>query len=318
MIGENGFRNCVEFLDDEDENSEMAAVEGEALLLWKEYGVDGSSTCFSQRIPVSPTDLAQWLLYSLDDPTKYRTWTANRTDATGINEDGSLAALLGPPPREFDREDVRAMCGGTFPHGDGFEWNRVDTFRLEGELLEPYAGDEILPGPALRVTITEAPFELTRFSEKALAAETAESELAAMPSEMQVCETPQIRPCDPETTPTLKRAGDGVVIDWVDSEGLKRWCIFSLRFGMPEITEVIGGTKIDAKVVCIGKDGTRNPGIRVQYVPLPKHFIDWALGHPVTDKHPGFLCMYGPEDNRRTFDPLERPTLDSYEAAHMA
>ena len=54
---------------------------------------------------------------------------------------------------KFTTEQVRTLCGGTFPYFNGFDWNRVGYFLFEGEGLQPYAGGEILPGPTLTVTI---------------------------------------------------------------------------------------------------------------------------------------------------------------------
>jgi hypothetical protein len=49
---------------------------------------------------------------------------------------------------------VEALCGG-FPKARGFNWRSVEQFKLEEGVLQPYAGDEILPGPGIRVGILE-------------------------------------------------------------------------------------------------------------------------------------------------------------------
>ena len=58
----------------------------------------------------------------------------------------------------IDRESMRALCGGEFPHGNGFVWDCVHEFRLEDGVWEPYAaGDELQPGPGLRVKVSVDP-----------------------------------------------------------------------------------------------------------------------------------------------------------------
>ncbi len=53
-------------------------------------------------------------------------------------------------------EQVRALCGGKFPEANGFAWDRVDHFKLEDGLLQPYSGAYgILPGPGLEILIKE-------------------------------------------------------------------------------------------------------------------------------------------------------------------
>ncbi|MDP3957942.1 MAG: hypothetical protein Q8Q36_00575 [bacterium] len=56
---------------------------------------------------------------------------------------------------EFTREQVAALCGGRFPETNGFDWSRVGHFRLEDGVLQPYAFDQILPGPGLKTTVKE-------------------------------------------------------------------------------------------------------------------------------------------------------------------
>jgi hypothetical protein len=56
----------------------------------------------------------------------------------------------------FTPEQVRALCGGRFPNC-GFDWNSVGYFRWEGGVLQPYAGDEILPGPSITVSVCTGP-----------------------------------------------------------------------------------------------------------------------------------------------------------------
>lgn len=51
----------------------------------------------------------------------------------------------------FSVEQVTALCGGRLPYGDGFAWERVERFELEAGVLQPYAGDTILPGPGICV-----------------------------------------------------------------------------------------------------------------------------------------------------------------------
>ena len=60
-------------------------------------------------------------------------------------------------PTRFETEQVKALCRGEFPTRSGFEWSRVDYFLLEDGLLQPYAGDHILPGPAITVVAAEMP-----------------------------------------------------------------------------------------------------------------------------------------------------------------
>ncbi len=55
----------------------------------------------------------------------------------------------------FTIEQVKALCGGKLPSTSGFAWGRVEHFRLEGGVLEPYGGYGILPGPGIEVTTKE-------------------------------------------------------------------------------------------------------------------------------------------------------------------
>ena len=56
----------------------------------------------------------------------------------------------------FTPEQVLALCGGSFPGQSGFAWDRVERFELEGGILQPYAGREILPGPGISLEATLA------------------------------------------------------------------------------------------------------------------------------------------------------------------
>lgn len=58
-------------------------------------------------------------------------------------------------PLIFMVDQVRALCGGVFPYARGFAWERVEHFRLEDGVLQPYRGDTILPGPGILVTTKE-------------------------------------------------------------------------------------------------------------------------------------------------------------------
>lgn len=51
----------------------------------------------------------------------------------------------------FTVAQVTALCGGRLPYGDGFAWERVGRFELKDGVLQPYAGNNILPGPGIRV-----------------------------------------------------------------------------------------------------------------------------------------------------------------------
>lgn len=51
----------------------------------------------------------------------------------------------------FTVAQVTALCGGELPYGNGFAWERVERFRLEDGVFQPYAGHTILPGPGIRI-----------------------------------------------------------------------------------------------------------------------------------------------------------------------
>ena len=55
---------------------------------------------------------------------------------------------------KFSVELVKRICGGKFPNGDGFAWDIVEHFRLEGVVLQPYSGKNILPGPGIHLEAT--------------------------------------------------------------------------------------------------------------------------------------------------------------------
>lgn len=56
----------------------------------------------------------------------------------------------------FTVAQVKALCGGAFPHGNGFAWGRVHHFELEDGVLQPYAEEGgILPGPGIRMVDVE-------------------------------------------------------------------------------------------------------------------------------------------------------------------
>jgi len=46
---------------------------------------------------------------------------------------------------------------GEFPYADGFTWEAVEYFKLEYGVWQPYAGDEILPGPGLKLEVKLIP-----------------------------------------------------------------------------------------------------------------------------------------------------------------
>ena len=52
----------------------------------------------------------------------------------------------------FTIAQATALCGGQLPAESGFAWERVEHFRLEDGVLQPYSGDTILPGPGIRIT----------------------------------------------------------------------------------------------------------------------------------------------------------------------
>lgn len=49
----------------------------------------------------------------------------------------------------FTPEQVRALLGGMFPHVNGFAWETVEYFEYIDNYLQPFRGEEILPGPPL-------------------------------------------------------------------------------------------------------------------------------------------------------------------------
>lgn len=51
----------------------------------------------------------------------------------------------------FTVAQVTALCKGKLPYGNGFTWERVEHFRLEDGVLQPYSGDTILPGPGIHI-----------------------------------------------------------------------------------------------------------------------------------------------------------------------
>jgi hypothetical protein len=51
---------------------------------------------------------------------------------------------------KFSIEQVAALCGGKLPE-TGFSWSGVGHFLLEDGILQPYALEEILPGPGIMV-----------------------------------------------------------------------------------------------------------------------------------------------------------------------
>lgn len=55
----------------------------------------------------------------------------------------------------FSVEQTKALCGGKLPYAHGFAWHEVEYFLLENGVLEPYSGNQILPGPGLEITIRE-------------------------------------------------------------------------------------------------------------------------------------------------------------------
>jgi len=54
-------------------------------------------------------------------------------------------------PSTMPAAQMREILGGEFPDFNGFYWPAVEEFRLEGDVWQPYAGDTILPGPAIRL-----------------------------------------------------------------------------------------------------------------------------------------------------------------------
>lgn len=55
----------------------------------------------------------------------------------------------------FTVGQVLLLLGGKFPHGDGFAWERVELFKCEDGVFQPYSSYfGILPGPGLVLTTT--------------------------------------------------------------------------------------------------------------------------------------------------------------------
>ena len=55
----------------------------------------------------------------------------------------------------FSPGQVAMLFGGSFPYAGGFAWERVEYFKLlEHGVLQPYSGDEILPGPSIVLGIS--------------------------------------------------------------------------------------------------------------------------------------------------------------------
>jgi len=54
-------------------------------------------------------------------------------------------------PSTMPATQMREILGGEFPNFNGFYWPAVEEFRLEGSVWQPYGGDMILPGPAIRL-----------------------------------------------------------------------------------------------------------------------------------------------------------------------
>ncbi len=52
----------------------------------------------------------------------------------------------------FSVDQVKELFWGNFPYADGFAWKSVERFELEDGVLQPYAGDDILPGPGIEIT----------------------------------------------------------------------------------------------------------------------------------------------------------------------
>ena len=59
--------------------------------------------------------------------------------------------------RVFSAEAVKELCGGEFPSGTKFIWSTVEYFRLEDGVMQPYRGEEILPGPGILFSAKLAP-----------------------------------------------------------------------------------------------------------------------------------------------------------------
>lgn len=61
--------------------------------------------------------------------------------------------------RSVAPEEVECLVG-RLPQ-TGFDWSACEELRLEGGVWQPYAGGEILPGPALRITCEVVPDPFT-------------------------------------------------------------------------------------------------------------------------------------------------------------
>ena len=48
-------------------------------------------------------------------------------------------------------KQVQALCGGKFPLAEDFAWERAECFHLEDDVLQPYAGNMLLPMPGITV-----------------------------------------------------------------------------------------------------------------------------------------------------------------------
>jgi hypothetical protein len=58
---------------------------------------------------------------------------------------------------QFTVEQTTALYGGKLPYANGFSWERVEYFKLEDGVLQPYSGDQILPGPGFLITFKMVP-----------------------------------------------------------------------------------------------------------------------------------------------------------------
>jgi len=55
----------------------------------------------------------------------------------------------------FSPEQVKRLLGGEFPKCEGFAWDRVAYFQLDGNILQSYDGhDQILPAPGIAMSAT--------------------------------------------------------------------------------------------------------------------------------------------------------------------
>lgn len=55
----------------------------------------------------------------------------------------------------FSIEQTKTLCGEKLPYAGGFAWEETEYFLLQDGVLEPYSGNQILPGPGLEITIRE-------------------------------------------------------------------------------------------------------------------------------------------------------------------